>query len=126
MAQWLLGLSLCDGILQRSDHRLCVQAFMHVMAHYFSRVSVGYQTQIGHAFLGGQVSYIRNPYLFRPVGDDLFRACLEQIGMASKAMMAMGRFVISPLARNQFARFSQDRKQAVSPYLQRCFCFAMQ
>ncbi|MNY76846.1 hypothetical protein D3C86_2165580 [compost metagenome] len=48
----------------------------------------------------GQVGDVRNPHLFRAAGNDLLRAGLEQVGMAAKAVMAMGGLVIGPFARN--------------------------
>lgn len=71
---------------------------MDVITHNLSRIRVRHKTQIRHTFLGWQIGDVSHPDLFRAAWHDLFNAWLEQIWMTSKAMMAIGRFVISPLA----------------------------
>jgi len=46
--------------------------------------------------------------------------------MPPEPMMAVRGLVIRTLTRHQFTRLPQDREQAISPHLQRCFSFDMQ
>jgi hypothetical protein len=99
--QWLHGLTLAHRPAQRLRDRLGVQAFMDVVAHDLPRKCIRHKTQIGHTFLSGQIGDVGHPDLFRAAGNNLIRPRLEQVRMASKAMMTVGCFVIRPLASYQ-------------------------
>ena len=96
---------LCPTVLYRPAQCLCyrlgVKAFMDVIAHDLSRKSIRYQAQIGHTFLSGQIGDVSHPDLFRAAWNNLIRTWLEQVRVAVKAMMTIGRLVIRPLASYQ-------------------------
>jgi hypothetical protein len=93
-----------------------MQAFMHMMANYFSRERISDQAYVSDTLFGRQVGYIRHPNLFRARGSDLVRAGFEPVWMSTEAMMAIGSLVISAFAWDQLSMVSQNIEQSISAY----------
>lgn len=99
----------------RPHDRLGLQVVVHAMPNNFSRIGIGYQTQIRLAFAHGQISDIGHPDLFGSCWNDVMLTGFEQIGMLAETMMTVRRFVISPFGGNQQSMRSQQGKESIAP-----------
>lgn len=75
--QFLLAPALFQRLLESDCHRFGMQALMHMMPNDLARPGVRHQAQIERPVTRWKVGDICHPDLFRPLGNDLFRAGLQ-------------------------------------------------
>ncbi|GAB5343357.1 hypothetical protein PFUM301598_18340 [Pseudomonas fluorescens] len=77
MNERLIGFSLTNSLLQCPDHRLRMQAAVHMMTHDFAGVRVCYQADVSDTFPRWEIGNVCDPNLLRSAGYNLFRASFE-------------------------------------------------
>ncbi len=77
---------------------------MHVITHDSPGVGIRDQAQVGKLLLSREIGNVRYPDFLGTGNDHFLRTVPEQIGMFTKAVMAIRRLVIRPFERHQQAR----------------------
>src|SRR5690606_36115178 len=88
--QHLITAALPQRMSEGDGYGLGMEALVHVMANDLAGVSIGDQAQIERAAVAGKVRDIGYPDMLGRRRSNLLGARFEQIGVAVKAVKAMG------------------------------------
>ena len=120
MDQRRLTLSCSQGHLQGLADLFGLQACVHVIAHDLARIRIRYQAQIDEFSGGREIRDIGYPHLLRLRGEHLSRPLLEQVGVASEAVMAIRGLMIGSLWLYQQPLLAQDVKESIASQFDFC------